>query len=136
MGWEKRARGGLYFTRSRRVGGRVVREYIGGGKLGEIAAYFAERDREERDFRADCERAERAAADALARHVEDFDRAVAAVVAAALVLAGYRRADRKRWRKRRGAGQGAGDAGRHDQCLATAGEHGRPAGLGRPARGL
>ena len=35
MGWDK---GGRYYTRSRRVYGRVVREYIGGGRAGEGVA--------------------------------------------------------------------------------------------------
>ena len=38
MGWETRERGASYYTRSRWVDGRVVREYIGTGALGEIVA--------------------------------------------------------------------------------------------------
>jgi hypothetical protein len=36
--WERRERGSLYYTRSRRKDGRVVREYFGGGVLDEITA--------------------------------------------------------------------------------------------------
>lgn len=47
--WERRERGGLYYTRSRREDGRVVREYIGGSVLGEIVALEEECERRQRE---------------------------------------------------------------------------------------
>lgn len=49
MGWETRKRGGRYYTRSRKVGGRVVREYIGTGPIAEL---IDEQDAAERTERA------------------------------------------------------------------------------------
>jgi len=46
MGWDK---DGRYYTRSRREGGRVMREYVGRGPLAELEAAY---DRSQRERRA------------------------------------------------------------------------------------
>ena len=48
MSWEARKGRGRYYTRSRRIGGKVVREYLGGGRIGEILAGFDMLKRDER----------------------------------------------------------------------------------------
>ena len=45
MAWESRQRGRQYYTRSRRVGGRVKRTYIGTGPVAERAAAIDELSR-------------------------------------------------------------------------------------------
>jgi len=102
MGWEARNGRGRYYTRSRRVGGRVVREYAGSGFLAQLAAAL---DAEERAERA----ARRAAFDAERARLASLDGPAAALcgtadvlAAGALLLAGYRRHHRGEWRLQRG----------------------------------
>lgn len=105
MAWEKRKRGSRYYTRSRKVAGKVVREYVGGGtgfggKLGEIAASSDELGRLERELRA-CEfREEREKVEALASPVLELCEAAEVLARAHLVAGGYRRVS-GHWRRRR-----------------------------------
>lgn len=49
MGWETRERGtGSYYYRSKRVGGRVRKEYQGHGRLGQLAAKLDKIERQEK----------------------------------------------------------------------------------------
>src|SRR4051812_49242479 len=101
MGWEQRPNDRRYYTRSRRVNGRVVREYIGGGSLGELAAATdalqqAQRKRDTEAWRA--EQARLGAADAILQQLCNLTDLLAR---AALVAAGYHQHDRGEWRYRR-----------------------------------
>src|SRR5262249_44786905 len=97
MGWDK----GRYYSRSRKVNGRVVREYVGGGRLGQLAAQLDALDRQKQDI----ERAEQAAAraelDALDGPLNELNELAELLAHAALVAAGYHRHKRGEWRKRR-----------------------------------
>jgi hypothetical protein len=99
--WERRARGGLYYTRSRKEAGRVVREYIGGGVLGEIAALQDDYERRCRQEEAALWKEERQRLDDLTAPVEELCETAEVLARAALVAAGYRRHNRGEWRKRR-----------------------------------
>src|SRR5215213_11227721 len=98
--WERRERGGTYYTRSRREGDRVVREYVGGGVLGEIAALQDEYERRTREEEAALEKEERQRLEELVAPVDELCVAAEVLARAALVAVGYRRHNRGEWRKR------------------------------------
>ena len=112
MAWERRKRGGLYYTRSHRVDGQVVRKYVGTGALAELAAAQDAAERADRAAAAAALRAERAGVAPAEAALKDFERAAEALMRAALAAAGYRQHHRGEWRRtRRGADQ-AEQAGR------------------------
>jgi len=103
MAWEARNGSGRYFTRSKRVGGRVVREYIGTGPAAELAAEAdaarrAQREQEQRAWNR-TKREIEASEDALERFRE--------AVSGLLVNAGFYRHHRGEWRRRGVRQQGA-----------------------------
>ena len=102
MAWEHRARGGWYYTRSRRVGGRVTREYVGGGQAGALAEV---EDRARRGARA-AERAvlrgERERWETVEEAIADVSRATDMMARCTLLLAGYHQHHRGAWRRWRG----------------------------------
>jgi hypothetical protein len=100
--WERRERGGLYYTRSRKEGGRVIREYVGGGRFGELAAQLDALERERREEQAARWKEEQKEFDALQAPVAELSEASDLLVQAALLASGYRQHNRGEWRKRRG----------------------------------
>jgi len=100
MAWETR-RGHLYYYRSVRRGGRVVKEYFGTGRVAELYAQLdaltLERRAIERQDRAD----ERARYEALDARTLELIQLTDALVAVTLMAAGYHRHDRGAWRRRR-----------------------------------
>lgn len=101
MAWERRERGGLYYTRSRKENGRVVREYIGSGPVAVMAAQMDAIERERLAEKAVRWREEREELDALDDSVNEVAEASDLLVRAALVAAGYHQHNRGEWRRRR-----------------------------------
>lgn len=97
MGWDK----GRYYTRSRKVNGRVVREYIGRGEVAELAAQSDAINHADREARREARRAEKAKLDALDASVQELDELANLLARAALLAAGYRQHNRGEWRRRR-----------------------------------
>ena len=99
MGWDK---GGRYYTRSRRVNGRVVREYVGGGTTGVLVAQLDALRRQKRDDERAAGRAERDAVAALDAPLAELNELADLVARTALAAAGYAQHKRGEWRKKRG----------------------------------
>ncbi len=101
MAWESRERGGLYYTRSRRVNGKVVREYVGGGVLGELVARMDATDRRRREEEKAAWREERERLEGLVELVDELCQDVETLAQAAFLAAGFRRHKRGEWRRKR-----------------------------------
>ena len=101
MGWEKRERGGPYYTRSKKVDGRVIREYVGGGTLGHLTALQDAQERRRREEEAASWKQERERLEALVAPVEDLCESTEVLYRATLLAAGFRRHQRGEWRRQR-----------------------------------
>ena len=101
MAWETRKRGGVYYTRSRRQNGRVIREYIGCDRTARVIAAADQALIAERQ-------AARAQVRAAQQHFHDLegplnalDSVCNALTRMTLKSAGYHQHHRDEWRKRR-----------------------------------
>jgi hypothetical protein len=101
MGWESRGGRGCYYTRSRKVDGRVVREYVGTGLLGELAARQDAEARAERLTERERLQAEETQWAAVAAPLDALSQLLDGLAAATLIAAGYHQHHRGAWRKRR-----------------------------------
>jgi hypothetical protein len=97
MGWDQ----GRYYTRSKKVNGQVVREYVGAGPLAGLISQADALERKLRDCELAARRAERAAAEALDVPVDRLYDLAELVARAALATAGDHQHKRGEWRKRR-----------------------------------
>ena len=89
MAWETRQRGGRYYTRSKKIGGRVIREYVGSGLVGERAAAADARARAERQAQQAAWIAEQERIELALAPLEEFCDVVETLARASLLLAGY-----------------------------------------------
>ncbi len=100
VGWEIRKRGSSYYTRSKWMDGRVVRQYVGGGRVGEIFALEDELKRRQREEEAAFRKEERKQLEASAAFLKELEEAAEVLVRASLVGAGYRKR-KGQWRRER-----------------------------------
>jgi hypothetical protein len=102
MAWEKRERGGPYYTKSRRVNGQVVREYIGGGEFARIVSESDAMSRTLREAERQQQRAELERLEALAALVCELCDVTEVLTRAHLLTLGYHE-HKGEWRRERRA---------------------------------
>lgn len=98
MGWDRRG----YYYQARKENGRVVRQYVGRGRIAELAAEWDAIEREEREAERAERRATRATFEALDDAINQFNDLADRLARVALVAAGFHQHKRGEWRKRRG----------------------------------
>jgi len=101
MSWETRGVHGPYYTRSRRVNGRVVREYVGRGPLADIIAKADAAEREARLLQRKREREQLEQDRELDQLFSAYSAGVDELLRGVLESAGYHRHKRGEWRRRR-----------------------------------
>jgi hypothetical protein len=100
VGWEQRKRGTSYYTRSKRVDGRVVREYLGGGVLGQLAAQLDECERRLQAEEAAYWKEERERLEWSASFVRELEEAAEILTRAHLIAGGLHKRHGE-WRRLR-----------------------------------
>jgi len=103
MSWEQGPRGRKYYTRTRRLGGRCVREYLGGGLEAQAAAAADALRRAERQAQAAARRQEMERLRAVDGLVLELFEAASLVASAALAASGYHKHGGE-WRAKRHGG--------------------------------
>lgn len=96
--------GNIYYYSKKKVAGRVVTTYEGAGVVAELAAYRAEREREERERRIE-EARERELGlltpmAEIDRQIEQLSSVIDLLAKALLIEEGYHQ-HKRQWRKRR-----------------------------------
>lgn len=100
MSWEARTDcRSQYYTRSRRVGGRIVREYVGIGPVAELAATMDEAERADRAAKRAALIEERTAIAAARAASGQLGREARALVHEAMTAAGFHFHGRSSWRR-------------------------------------
>src|SRR5919112_522536 len=101
MGWETRRGAGRYYARSRKVNGRVVREYVGTGLVAELAAQQDAEARAEKLAEREQLQHEVTRWTATSAPLTQLSQLLDGLTPAALIAAGYHQHHRGAWRKRR-----------------------------------
>lgn len=100
MGWEQRGNGNYYY-RKKRVGKRVVSEYVGGGYAAELISKIEGVDKDEKDWKRWQARKRKADDREVDMMLDELETTLEGLVTALLLTEGYHM-HRGEWRRQRG----------------------------------
>jgi hypothetical protein len=100
MGLETRRNGNVYYYEKRRVGDKVVSEYLGSGIIADLAQRRAEIERTRREAEREKLKRHRMSMAEIDKSLDDFSRLCDALMTAELLLNGYHQ-HKGQWRRRR-----------------------------------
>ena len=99
MGWERRGSGNYYY-RKRRVGGRVVTEYVGKGLAAELGTLIYDQTRTERELERSVQEKARAEEEEIDQAMDELEKLVQAITRGYLIAQGYH-THKGQWRHKR-----------------------------------
>ena len=100
MAWEER-NGRRYYYHSRRIGGEVIRDYYGNGRVAELMANLVDIRKMRESEQREAERAMREQANKEDDQLFELFDGIQALADAECIAAGYHKHNRSNWRKRR-----------------------------------
>jgi hypothetical protein len=98
MGWERQR----YYTRSKKIAGKVVREYYGKGAEGRLAAALDQKRRERKQAERQALGVERNDWNEACELLDALTAVTELLVTAVLLAEGLHQHDRGAWRRKRG----------------------------------
>ena len=98
MGIEARRNGNFYYYRKRRVGNKVISEYVGKGEVMQFEAALQEHRKREREQKREAMLAANLAE--IDMQLDQLEHRLKLRVSSSLLLAGFHR-HKRQWRKRR-----------------------------------
>jgi hypothetical protein len=100
MGIEQRRNGNLYYYKKKRVGNRVISEYVGGGLVVDLAQSRAEIECQRKQSEHEQQSIERMSMAEIDKQIDDFSRMVDTLMEAELISKGFHQ-HKRQWRRRR-----------------------------------
>jgi hypothetical protein len=102
MSWDRG-----YYYQARKIGGRVVKKYVGRGKMAELIALGEAIERQEREQERDEFRAWKESLAEFDEHIDELNVLADSLARAALFAAGFHQHRRGEWRRKRDSGETA-----------------------------